>query len=50
MYQFRRFALIFTLGVAAGFTEVSAQDLIGTTGLINVPTADMQPDGTLQLL
>ena len=46
MYQFRRFALIFTLGVAAGFTEVSAQDLIGTTGLINVPTADMQPDGT----
>ena len=46
MYQFRRFALIFTLGVAAGFTEVSAQDMIGTTGLINVPTADMQPDGT----
>ena len=46
MYQFPRFALIFTLGVAAGFTEVSAQDLIGTTGLINIPTADMQPDGT----
>ena len=46
MCLFRRFALILTLGVAVCSTEVSAQDLIGTSGLINIPTADMQPDGT----
>ena len=46
MCLFRRFALILILGVAVCSTEVSAQDLIGTSGLINIPTADMQPDGT----
>ena len=46
MFLFRRFALILILGVAVCSTEVSAQDLIGTSGLINIPTADMQPDGT----
>ena len=46
MCLFRRFALILILGAAIGSTEVSAQDLIGTSGLINIPTADMQPDGT----
>ena len=46
MCLFRRFTLIFMLGVATSFTEISAQDLIGTTGLMNIPTADMQPDGT----
>ena len=46
MCLFRRFTLILILGVAVCSTEVSAQDLIGTSGLINIPTADMQPDGT----
>ena len=46
MCLFRRFALILILCVAVCSTEVSAQDLIGTSGLINIPTADMQPDGT----
>ncbi len=32
--------------LSARWTPLQAQYSMGTTGLMNIPTADMQPDGT----
>lgn len=32
--------------LSAVWTPLKAQYSMGTTGLMNIPTADMQPDGT----
>jgi hypothetical protein len=40
----RQLLLIFL--IAGAFVATKAQPTAGTTGLLNIPTADMQPDGT----
>lgn len=42
----RRFYLFFCLCFLLHGVKIQGQDLIGTTGLMNIPTADMQTAGT----
>lgn len=45
----RCFLLILTAGILLGGSSLHAQHSMGVTGLLNIPTADMQTDGTFMV-
>ena len=49
IFIFNRRWILSILLLLCGLFSLSAQYSMGTTGLLNIPTADMQPDGTVMV-